>query len=92
VSTSQRHAGEGIHDLRCRSRQGKGAGVGSTCTRHDSAVRQSGKTVVALHRAAPLARQATDGKVLLTTFSLPLANALSRKLAIVLGEDSPALR
>jgi mRNA-degrading endonuclease RelE of RelBE toxin-antitoxin system len=52
----------------------------------------TGKTVVALHRAARLARQATDGKVLLTTFSLPLANALSRKLAVLLGEDSPALR
>ena len=52
----------------------------------------TGKTVVALHRAARLARQAPDGKVLLTTFSLPLANALSRKLAVLLGEDSPAMR
>ena len=47
---------------------------------------------MALHRAARLARQTPDGKVLLTTFSLPLANALSRKLAVLLGEDSPALR
>jgi hypothetical protein len=45
-----------------------------------------------MHRAARLARQTPDGKVLLTTFSLPLANALSRKLAVLLGEDSPALR
>jgi hypothetical protein len=52
----------------------------------------TGKTVVAMHRAARLARQTPDGKVLLTTFSLPLANALSRKLAVLLGEDSPALR
>lgn len=52
----------------------------------------TGKTIVALHRAARLARQTPDGKVLLTTFSLPLANALSRKLAVLLGEDSPALR
>jgi hypothetical protein len=51
----------------------------------------TGKTVVALHRAARLAQQA-DGKVLLTTFSLPLANGLSRKLAVLLGENSPALR
>lgn len=51
----------------------------------------TGKTVVALHRAARLAQQA-DGKALLTTFSLPLANALSRKLAVLLGGESPALR
>jgi UvrD-like helicase C-terminal domain/AAA domain len=52
----------------------------------------TGKTIVALHRAARLARQAPDGKVLLTTFSLPLSNALSRKLTILLGKNSPALR
>jgi superfamily I DNA/RNA helicase len=51
----------------------------------------TGKTVVALHRASRLAG-AADGKVLLTTFSQPLANALSRKLAVLLSEDSPALR
>ncbi len=50
----------------------------------------TGKTVVALHRAARLA--GSEGKVLLTTFSQPLANALSRKLAVLLGTDSPALR
>jgi hypothetical protein len=52
----------------------------------------SGKTVVALHRAARHARQAPDGRVLLTTFSQPLANALSRKLAVLVGEDLPVLR
>ncbi len=52
----------------------------------------TGKTVVALHRAARLARQAPDGRVLLTTFSPPLANALARKLAVLVGEDSPVLR
>jgi UvrD-like helicase C-terminal domain/AAA domain len=52
----------------------------------------TGKTIVALHRAARLAQQVPDGKVLLTTFSVPLANALSRKLAVLLGDDSPALR
>jgi hypothetical protein len=52
----------------------------------------TGKTVVALHRAARLARQATDGRVLLTTFSQPLASALARKLAVLVGQDSPVLR
>jgi hypothetical protein len=52
----------------------------------------TGKTVVALHRTARLARQAPDGRVLLTTFSQPLANALARKLAVLLGSDSPVLR
>ena len=50
----------------------------------------TGKTVVALHRAARLA--GAEGKVLLTTFSQPLANALSRKLGVLLGAGSPALR
>ena len=50
----------------------------------------TGKTVVALHRAARLA--GAERKVLLTTFSQPLANALSRKLGVLLGADSPALR
>jgi superfamily I DNA/RNA helicase len=52
----------------------------------------TGKTVVALHRAARLARQAPDGRILLTTFSQPLANALARKLAVLVGEASPVLR
>jgi hypothetical protein len=50
----------------------------------------TGKTVVALHRAARLA--GSEGQVLLTTFSQPLANALSRNLAVLLRTDSPALR
>ncbi len=33
-----------------------------------------------------------DGRLLLTTFSQPLANALSRKLAVLLGEDTAAMR
>jgi superfamily I DNA and RNA helicase len=36
----------------------------------------TGKTVVAIHRAARLARSGPDTRVLLTTFSRPLANAL----------------
>ena len=51
----------------------------------------TGKTVVALHRAARLAQQA-NGTVLLTTFSQPLANALSRKLAVLMGDATPPLR
>ena len=40
----------------------------------------TGKTVVALHRAAYLARTNPDARVLLTTFSDPLANALQSGL------------
>lgn len=52
----------------------------------------TGKTVVALHRAARLAREAVDGRVLLTSFSTPLANALARKLAVLMGSDISAVR
>ena len=40
----------------------------------------TGKTVVALHRAVHLARSHSDARVLLTTFSDPLASALRVKL------------
>ncbi len=40
----------------------------------------TGKTVVALHRAAFLARNNADARILLTTFSPALANALDIKL------------
>lgn len=39
----------------------------------------TGKTIVALHRAVHLARGDHDARVLLTTFSKPLAAALTRK-------------
>ncbi|MDQ2802013.1 MAG: UvrD-helicase domain-containing protein, partial [Pseudomonadota bacterium] len=52
----------------------------------------TGKTVVALHRAARLANAGPEQRVLLTTFSEPLAQALSRKLAVLLGAESPLLR
>lgn len=52
----------------------------------------TGKTVVALHRAARLARVVPDSRILLTTFSQPLARALSRKLPILFGADATALR
>ena len=48
----------------------------------------TGKTVVALHRAARLARALPDARILLTSFSQPLAHALSRKLAILIGPDA----
>ncbi len=47
----------------------------------------TGKTVVALHRTARLVQSGPDVRVLLTTFSRPLANMLQQKLKILLGED-----
>jgi superfamily I DNA/RNA helicase len=44
----------------------------------------TGKTIVALHRAVHLARANPDARVLLTTFSEPLANALRTKLRVLL--------
>ena len=52
----------------------------------------TGKTVVALHRAVRLAKLAPGNRVLLTTFSQPLASALSRKMTVLVGEASPILR
>jgi mRNA-degrading endonuclease RelE of RelBE toxin-antitoxin system len=40
----------------------------------------TGKTIVALHRAVHLARANPQARILLTTFSRPLANALRRRL------------
>jgi mRNA-degrading endonuclease RelE of RelBE toxin-antitoxin system len=47
----------------------------------------TGKTIVALHRAAHLARTHPNGRVLLTTFSDTLANALRTKLKRLLGGE-----
>jgi len=47
----------------------------------------TGKTIVALHRAAFLARRNTDSRVLLATFSEPLANALRTKLRRLIGNE-----
>ena len=47
----------------------------------------TGKTIVALHRAAHLARTHPDARVLLTTFSDTLANALRTKLKRLLGNE-----
>ncbi|HEU4371417.1 MAG TPA: UvrD-helicase domain-containing protein [Methylomirabilota bacterium] len=51
----------------------------------------TGKTVVALHRAAHLARANPDARILLTTFSEALASALRIKLARLIGTE-PRLR
>ncbi len=45
----------------------------------------TGKTIVALHRAAHLARENTEARILLTTFSDTLANALKEKLKHLIG-------
>ncbi len=47
----------------------------------------TGKTIVALHRAAYLARKHADARVLLTTFSDTLANALQVKLRRLIGHE-----
>ena len=47
----------------------------------------TGKTIVALHRAAYLARSNPDARVLLTTFSDTLAHALQTKLNRLLGSE-----
>ncbi len=47
----------------------------------------TGKTIVALHRAAYLARTHPDARVLLTTFSDTLAHALHTKLKRLLGNE-----
>lgn len=47
----------------------------------------TGKTIVALHRAAHLARSYPEARVLLTTFSDALANALHTKLRRLVGNE-----
>jgi len=47
----------------------------------------TGKTIVALHRAVWLARHNPDARVLLTTFSKPLANALKTRLRHLAGNE-----
>ena len=47
----------------------------------------TGKTIVALHRAAYLARTHPDARVLLTTFSDTLAHALQTQLKRLLGNE-----
>lgn len=47
----------------------------------------TGKTIVAIHRAAHLARTHREARLLLTTFSEPLANALYGKLRLLLHNE-----
>jgi hypothetical protein len=51
----------------------------------------TGKTIVALHRAAFLARIDASARVLLTTFSKPLADALAARCDLLLAAE-PAVR
>lgn len=46
----------------------------------------TGKTIVALHRAVHLARENPESRVLLTTFTDALANALKEKLKHLIGK------
>ncbi|MBE2197830.1 MAG: UvrD-helicase domain-containing protein [Anaerolinea sp.] len=48
----------------------------------------TGKTVVALHRAVFLARQHPAAQIVLTTFSVALANALNVKLLRLIGNET----
>lgn len=50
----------------------------------------TGKTIVALHRAVNLARRSPESRVLLTTFSTALANALRSNLNHLIGNE-PAI-
>jgi UvrD/REP helicase N-terminal domain len=47
----------------------------------------TGKTIVAVHRAAFLARKYPESRLLLTTFSEPLSNALGTKLRHLIGNQ-----
>jgi hypothetical protein len=47
----------------------------------------TGKTIVAIHRVVFLARKNPDSRLLLTTFSGPLANALRTKLRHLIGTE-----
>ena len=48
----------------------------------------TGKTIVALHRAVAVAKKNPEKCILLTTFSKALANALRRKLVLLIGDDA----
>lgn len=51
----------------------------------------TGKTVVALHRAAHLARVYREARILLTTFSITLARNLRRKLECLVSNEPDVL-
>src|SRR6266436_2517084 len=58
-----------------------------SCALRISGSAGTGKTIVALHRAAHLARTHPNARVLLTTFSDTLASALQTKLRRLLGSE-----
>ena len=47
----------------------------------------TGKTIVAIHRAAYLARTHREARILLTTFSEPLANSLRSRLRLLITRE-----
>mgnify|MGYP003143555190 CR=1 FL=1 len=51
----------------------------------------TGKTIVALHRAAQAVRKDPQARLLLTSFSRPLANALRPKLRVLLADRPETL-
>lgn len=46
----------------------------------------TGKTIVAIHRAVRLAREHPDARILLASFSQPLADAMAKKLLVLAPE------
>lgn len=46
----------------------------------------TGKTIVAIHRAVRLARENAEARILLASFSQPLADAMARKLLVLAPE------
>lgn len=46
----------------------------------------TGKTIVAIHRAVRLAREKPEARILLASFSKPLADAMAKKLAVLAPE------
>lgn len=52
----------------------------------------TGKTVVAIHRAVRLAREDPQARVLLSSFSDPLAKSLQRKVAVLAPETGAVVR
>lgn len=46
----------------------------------------TGKTIVAIHRAVRLARENADARILLASFSQPLADAMAKKLLVLAPE------
>jgi hypothetical protein len=52
----------------------------------------TGKTVTALHRAAFLAQRVPAGRILLTTFTRNLAEALEEQLGLLVADPSPRSR